>query len=159
MCRNAVLARRHIPQIGFPPDRAPNAWLVMFPQAIFAQLSPSSSEKIFFCISITLLTPRGSPPIVSFHPGLCGADYPATSRPGPANVLPASEARSTATHAWPPSPSLSHSDVFLTSMLIWWAYYNIVIILFIFLPSLIAHPNGRKLFLFPIRPRRHVQRL
>jgi hypothetical protein len=38
----------------------PNAWLVMFPQAISAQfLSPSSSEKIFFCIFIMLLASRG----------------------------------------------------------------------------------------------------
>jgi hypothetical protein len=38
-------------------------------------------------------------------------------------------ARSTATHAWPPSPSPSRSEIF---MLIWWAHYNIVIILIIF---------------------------
>jgi hypothetical protein len=50
------------------------------------------------------------------HPGLCGVVFPATSPPGPAGVWPASRARFTATHAWPPSPSKSHNGVFLTSM-------------------------------------------
>jgi hypothetical protein len=67
-----------------------------------------------------LLTPGGLPPVILFHPGLCGADFPATSPHGPAGVWPASGARSTATRAWPPSPSPSRSDVFLTFMLIWW---------------------------------------
>jgi hypothetical protein len=70
-------------------------------------------------------------------------------------VWPASGARSTATHAWPSSPSPSRRDVILTFMLIWWAHYNAVIILIIFSPSLITHPNGWKLFPFLIRPWQH----
>jgi hypothetical protein len=85
-------------------------------------------------------------------------DYPETSPPGPASAWPASGARSTATHAWPPNPSPSHSDVFITSMLIWWAPYSTVIIIIVILPSLIAHPNSWKLFLFLIRLLRHVQK-
>ncbi len=64
-----------------------------FPLALFAQLFPSSSEKIFSPIFITLLTPGGLPPVVLFHPGLCGADFPATSPPGPTSVWPASGAK------------------------------------------------------------------
>ncbi len=131
----------------------------MFPQKISAQLSPSNSEKIFFHIFIKLLTPGGLPPVTLFHLGLCGVDYPATSLPGPRSVWPTSKARSTATNAWSPSPSPSRSDVFLTSMLIWWACYNIVIILIIYSQLLITHPSGWKLFLFLIHPRRHEQRL
>jgi hypothetical protein len=89
---------------------------------VFCPIVPLKFEKILFCIFITLLTLVGSPPIVLFHPGLCGADYPATSPPGPASVWPTSRARSTATHAWPPSPSPSRSNFFLTLMLIWWAF-------------------------------------
>jgi hypothetical protein len=97
-------------------------------------------------------------PVVLFHPGLCGTAFPATAPPGPSGVWPASGARSNATHTWPPSPSPSCSDVFLTFMLIWWARYNTVIISVIFSPSLIAHPSGWKLFPFLIHPRRHAQR-
>jgi hypothetical protein len=97
----------------------------MFPPALSAPLSPSHSEKLFLIISPMLLTPGGSPPVVFFHPGLCGADFPSTSPPGPAGVLPAS-ARSTATHAWPPNPSPSCNGVFLTSVWIWWAHCIIV---------------------------------
>jgi hypothetical protein len=89
-----------------------NAWLATFPLALFAQLSPSNSERIFSPIFTTLLTPGGLPPVVLFHPGSCGADFPAMSPPGPAGVWPASGARSTATHAWPPHPSPSPSDFF-----------------------------------------------
>jgi hypothetical protein len=123
--------------------QALNAWLATFPLALFAQLFPSSSEKIFSPIFITLLTPGRLPPVVLFHPGLCGADFPATSPPGPAGVWPASGGRSTATRAaWSPNPSPSRSDVFLTFMLIWWARYSTVIISIIFSPSLITHPSG-----------------
>ncbi len=139
--------------------QALNPWLATFLLALFALLSPSSSEKIFSPIFITLLTPGGLPPVVLFHPGLCGSDFPATSPPRPAGVWPASGARSTATHAWPPSPSPSHSDVFLTFISIWWARYNTVISSIIFSPSLIAHPSGWKLFPFLIHPRRHARRL
>ncbi len=80
--------------------QAPNAWLVMFPQAFSAQLSPSSSEKIFFRTFITLLTPGGSPPVVlQYFIQVCVATLPHR----PASVWPASGARSTATHIWPPS--------------------------------------------------------
>ncbi len=95
-----------------------NAWLEMFPQAIFAQLFPSNSEKTFLIIFTMLLTLGGLPPVVLFHLGLFGAVFPATSPPGPAGVWPASGARSTATHAWFPSPSPSPNGVFLTYMLI-----------------------------------------
>jgi hypothetical protein len=136
-----------------------NAWLATFPLALFAQLSPSNSERIFSPIFTMLLTLGGLPPIVLFHPGWCGADFPATSPPGPAGVWPASGARSLAIRAWPPNPSSSRSDVFLTFMLIWWVRYSTDIILIIFSQSLIAHPGGWKLFLFQIHPRRHAQRL
>jgi hypothetical protein len=58
-----------------------------------------------------------------------------------------------------PSPSPSRSDFFLTFMFIWWARYNTVLILIIFSPSLITHPNGWKLFPFLTCPRWHAQRL
>jgi hypothetical protein len=85
-----------------------------FPLALIAPLSPLNSEKLFLIISTTLLTSGGLPPAVLFHPGLCGVDFPAASPSGPAGVSPARGARSTATHAWPPSPTPSRSDVFLT---------------------------------------------
>ncbi len=81
-----------------------NTWLVTFLTAIFSQFSPKSSEKILLHIVIMLLIPGGLPPVALFHPGFCGADYPATSPPRPAGVWPASGARSTATHAWPCQP-------------------------------------------------------
>jgi hypothetical protein len=136
-----------------------NAWLEMFPQAIFAQLSPSNSEKTFLIIFTMSLTPGGSPPVILFHLGLCGAVFPATSLPGPAGVWPASGARSTATHAWSPSPSPSRNGVFLIYMLIWWAHCSTVIILIIFFLSLIARPSGWKPSPFQKRPRRHAQKL
>jgi hypothetical protein len=88
-----------------------NAWLEMFPQAIFAQSFPSNSEKTFLTIFTMWHTPGGEPPVVFFHLGLCGAVFPATSPPGSAGVWPASGARSTATHTWSPSPSLSLNGV------------------------------------------------
>jgi hypothetical protein len=39
--------------------QALNAWLEMFPQAIFAQLFPSNSEKTFLIIFTMSLTPGG----------------------------------------------------------------------------------------------------
>jgi hypothetical protein len=51
-----------------------------------------------------------------------------------------------------------HRNVFLTSILIWWAHCSIVIVLIIFLPLLIAHPNGWKLLIFLIGPRQHAQK-
>jgi hypothetical protein len=54
---------------------------------------------------------------------------------------PASGARSTATHALPPEPSPSHSDVFLTSMLIWWAHCSIVTVLIIFFTIIDCTPK------------------
>jgi hypothetical protein len=139
--------------------QALNAWLEMFREAIFAQLSHSNSEKTFLIIFTMLLTPRGSPPVVLFHLDSCGAVFPATSPPGPASVWPASGARSTITRAWFPNPSPSRSDVFLIYMLIWWAHCSIVIILVIFLLSLIARPSGWKPPPFQKRPRRHAQKL
>jgi hypothetical protein len=137
-----------------------NAWLKMFPLAIFTQLFPSNSEKKTFLIIFTILpTLGGSPPIVLFHLGLCGAVFPAMSPPGPAGVWPASRARSTATHAWSPSPSPSCNAVFLIYMLIWWAHCSTVIVLIIFLPLLIAHLSGWKPSPFQKRPRRHTQKL
>ncbi len=92
--------------------QALNTWLETFLQAIFAQLFPSSSEKTFLIIFTMLVTPGDWPPVVLFHVGLCGAVSPATSPPGPAGVWPASGARSTATHAWSPSPKrFSHLHV------------------------------------------------
>ncbi len=53
--------------------QALNAWLEMFSQAISAQLFPSNSEKTFLIIFTMSLTRGGSPPVVLFHLGLCGA--------------------------------------------------------------------------------------
>ncbi len=136
-----------------------NTWLEMFPQAIFAQLSPSNSEKTLLIIFTMLLTPGGSPPVVLFHLGLCGPVFPATLPPGPAGVWPASGARSTAIHAWSPSPSPSRNGIFLIYMLIWWAHCSTVIILIIYLLSLIARPSGWKPSPFQKRPQRHAQKL
>jgi hypothetical protein len=103
--------------------QALNAWLATFLLALFAQLFPSSSEKNFSPIFLTLLTPGGLPPVVLFHPGLYGADFPATSPPGPAGVWPTSRARSTATQAWAPQPipipqrRFSHLQVDLVGLL------------------------------------------
>ncbi len=58
------------------------------PQAIFTQLFPLNSEKPFLIIFTMLLTSGGSPPVILFHLGLCGAVFPATSPPGPAGVWP-----------------------------------------------------------------------
>jgi hypothetical protein len=85
----------------------------------FCPVVPYKFRKTFLIIFTMLLTPGGSPPIVLFHPGLCGTVFPATSLPGTAGVWPASGARSTAIHAWSPNPSPSPNSVFLTSMLIW----------------------------------------
>jgi hypothetical protein len=101
-----------------------------------------------------LLTPGGLPPVVFFHLGLRGVDCP--SPPGPAGAWPASGARSTATQAWPLNPSPSQNNVFHTFMWIWWAHCSTEIVLIIFLPSLIAHPNGWKLFSLRY-PQWHVQ--
>jgi hypothetical protein len=79
--------------------QALNAWLETFPSTLFAPLFPSNSEKPFLIIFTMLLTPGGLPPAVLFHPGMCSADFPAMSPPGPAGVWSASGARSTATHA------------------------------------------------------------
>jgi hypothetical protein len=132
-----------------------NAWLEMFPQAIFAQLSPSNSEKAFLIIFTILLTPGGSPPVVLFHLGLCGTVFPATSPAGPVGVWPASGVRSPATHAWSPSPSLN--SIFLTCMLIWWAHCSTVIITFLLL--LIVRQSGWKPSPFQKCPRWHAQKL
>jgi hypothetical protein len=116
-------------------------------------------KLIFLLIFLTLLTLGGLPSIVLFHLGLCGMYYPATSPPGPASAWLASRPISTATHAWPPRPSPSLNNVFLTFMRIWWAHCSTVIVLIIFLPSLIAHPNGWKLFHFLSPPQRHAHKL
>jgi hypothetical protein len=121
----------------------------------FRPIVPLKFRKDILPIFTMLLTPGGSPPVVLFLLDLCGVVFPATWARG---CLASSGARSAATHAWPLNPSPSRSDVFLTSMLIWWARYNTVIILILFLPSLIAHPSGWKLFPFQRRPRRHAQR-
>ncbi len=92
-----------------------NAWLATFLLASSDQLFHKNSGKILFHIFIMLLIPGGSPPIVLFHPGLCGTDYPATSPPGRVSVWPASEAKSTASHGWPSNPSPSHSMFFSPS--------------------------------------------
>ncbi len=125
----------------------------------FCPIVPLKFRKPFLIIFTMLLTSGGSPPIVVFHLGMCGAYFPVTSPPGPAGVWPASWARSTAMQAWPPSPSPFRNGVFLTSMWIWWALCNIVTILIIFLLLLIAHPNGWKLFPFQKRLRWHVLKL
>jgi hypothetical protein len=125
----------------------------------FHPIVPLNSEKPFLIISTMLLTPGGLPPIILFHPGLCGADFPASSPPGPAGVWPARGARSTAIHAWPPNPSQSLNSIFLTFKWIWWAHCSIVTISIIFLLLLIAHPNGWKLFHFLKRPGWHALKL
>ncbi len=110
----------------------------------------------FFIISTTLLTLGGLLPVILFCQGMCGADIPATSPPGPTGVWPASGARSTATHAWPSNPSLIINCVFLIFIQIWWAHVTILIT---FLPLLIAHPNRWKLFHFLKRLQQHALKL
>jgi hypothetical protein len=104
---------------------------------VFHPVFPLKFRKDIFCIFITVLTLGGSPPVVLFHPGLCGACNPVTSPARPTGVWPASRARSTATHAWLPNPSPSHNGVFLTFMWIWWAYYNTVCISFSYIFNII----------------------
>ncbi len=118
----------------------------------FRPIVPLKFRKVILIIFTMLLTPRGSPPVVLFHLGLCGAVFPATSPPGPAGVWPASGARSTATHAWPSLPIPNAQRVLFTSMLIWWALYSTVIILIIFLLLLIVRPSGWKPSPFQKRP-------
>ncbi len=108
----------------------------------FRPIVPLKFRKNIYDHFHNVAHPGGSPPVVLFHLGLFGAVFPATSLPGPAGVWPASRARSTATHAWSPSPS--RNGVFLIYMLIWWAHCSTVIILIIFLLSLIARPSGWK---------------
>jgi hypothetical protein len=79
------------------------------------------------------------------HGGL-GQDLPAL----PAEQDPLPHQDPTFPHPHP------HSGVFLTFMSIGWARYNLVIIVIIFLLSLTAHPNGWKLFPFPLFPQRTV---
>jgi hypothetical protein len=67
-----------------------NAWLVTFLLASSDQLFLKYSGKIFSHIFTMLLIPGGLPPVVLFHPGLCGTDYPATSLPGSVSIWPAS---------------------------------------------------------------------
>ncbi len=87
--------------------QALNAWLEMFPQAIFAQSSHSNLEKTFLIICTMLLTPGGLPPVVLFHLGLCGAVFPATSPPGPrVSGLPAGQDPPPHTPGSPPHPHL-----------------------------------------------------
>ncbi len=136
--------------------QAPNAWLEMFPQAIFAQWSPLNSEKSILIIFMTHPGRLASRRIIL---GLCGAVFPAMSLPGPSGAWPASGTRSTATHTCSPNPSLSPNGIFLTSMLIWCALYSTVIILIIFLLLLILRPNGWKPSPFQKRPLQHVQKL
>ncbi len=104
--------------------------------------SPQIQKKTFLIIFTMSLTPGGSPPVVLFHLGLCGTVFPAMSPPGPAGVWPASGARSTATHAWTPSPSPSRYGIFLTYMLIWWAHCSTLIIL-IFLYNVFTKSTGK----------------
>ncbi len=85
----------------------------------FRPIVPLKFRKTFLILFTMLLTPGGSPPVVLFHLGLCGAVFPSMSPPVAAGVWPASGARSTATHAWSPSPPPSLNGVFLTCMLIW----------------------------------------
>jgi hypothetical protein len=90
------------------------AWLVTFLLAFSDRLFPKNST--------VLLILGGVPPIVLFHPGLCGADYSATSSPGPASVWHASGARSTATRLAPqpipiPQRCFSHLHVDLVGPL------------------------------------------
>ncbi len=59
---------------------------------IFRLIVPSNSEKTFLIIFTMLLTPGGSPPVILFHLGLCGAVFPVTSPPGPpVSGLPAGQ--------------------------------------------------------------------
>ncbi len=133
--------------------QALNAWLATFLLASSDPLSPKSSGKIFVHIV-------GSPPIILFHPGSCGVAFPVMSPPGLwVSGLPVGGARSITTHTWSPNPSPSLNRVFLTSIWIWWAHQSIVTVLIIFLPLLIAHPNGWKLFHLLKHPWQHELRL
>jgi hypothetical protein len=96
---------------------------------VFHPVVPIKFRKYIFAHFHNVLNSGGLPPIVLFHPGLCGADCPATSPPASASAWPASGARSTTTHAWLLSTSPFHNDVFLTFMLIWWDHCSTVMFL------------------------------
>jgi hypothetical protein len=78
----------------------------------FRPTDPFIFRKTIFDNFRNVAQPGRLPPVVLSHPGLCGADFPATSPPGPAGVWPASGARFTTTHAWPPSLSPCRNGVF-----------------------------------------------
>jgi hypothetical protein len=48
---------------------------------IFMPIVPLKFRKDIFAHFHNVAHPGGSPPVVSFHPGLCGTDCPATSLP------------------------------------------------------------------------------
>jgi hypothetical protein len=125
----------------------------------FRPIVPLKFIKIIIDNFHNVANPGALPPVVLFHLGLCGVVFPVTSPPGPAGGWPASQARSTTTHACSPNPSPSPNCVFLTYMFIWWALCSTVIILIIFLPLLIVRPNGWKSSLFQKHSRRHAQKL
>ncbi len=143
-------------KLSFRHRRSTPGWRC-FQRQFSPNCPPQNSGKAFLIIFIILLTPGGSPPVVLFHLGLCGTVFPATSPAGPTGVWPASEERSTATHAWSPNPSPSPNGFFLTCKLIWLALFSTVIILIIFLLLLIVRPNGWKPSPFKKRPQQHAQ--
>jgi magnesium-transporting ATPase (P-type) len=72
---------------------------------------------------------------------LCGAVFPATTPPGPADVWPARGGKIHRHTCLVPQLSPSPNGIFLTSTLIWWGLLSTVIILIIFLLLLIVRRN------------------
>jgi hypothetical protein len=137
--------------------QALNAWLEIFPQAIFAQFFPSNSEKTFLIISTMSLTPGGSPSIRIISSRFVWGGLSSDVTVWACGCLACQRGKiHRHTHL---VPSLSCNSVFLIYMLIWWAQCSTVIVLIIFLPFLIACPSGWKPSLFQKRLQRHAQKL
>jgi hypothetical protein len=79
--------------------------------------------------------------------------------PGTRPACTARRARPTATSGPSLFTFLSPAAFFLTTTSIWWALYNLVIVVTTFLPLLTAHLNGWKLFPCQLFPRRTVHEL
>jgi hypothetical protein len=142
--------------------QALNAWLEMFPQATFALLSPSNSEKTIFDHFHNVVHPGrlASHRIISSRfvwrslsrdvtawlgprvSGLTAGQDPPPHTPGPL------------TH-YIPQRRFSHLHVNLVGPLQYSNNFNYSTYLLL----LIAHTNGLKLFPFQKRPRRHAQKL
>ncbi len=131
----------------------------MMPTSASAPLSQQNTGNTLLCICTKFPILGGSPHGVLCLLDLFGVGSPTTSPTGRGAVCTANRARSIATLACCRSPSPSLSEGFLISTLTRWALCSMVIIAISFSPSLIAHPNGWKLFHFLTFPQRRAHML